>query len=67
MMPEQPEISSLFKTISTVDFFIQAVVLMACALAWAIAGFPRLMEVATVGGLGLMSFGVYVAMLWNKK
>ena len=66
-MQEQPEIGSLFKTVPIVDFFIQAVVLIACGLAWAIAGFPRLMEVATVGGLGLMIFGVYVAMIWNKK
>jgi hypothetical protein len=57
----------LFKTVLTVDFFVEVVVLIACGLAWAAVGFPRLTEVATVGGLALACFGVYFGIIWNKK
>jgi hypothetical protein len=67
-MSEQPDGSvSLFKTASIAELIVEAAILIACGLAWAIAGFPRLTEVAIVGGLGLVCFGVYVGIIWNRK
>jgi len=63
----QPEIGIVFKTASVVEFAFEAIIVTACGVAWAIAGFPRLTEVVTVGGLGMVCFGAYVALIWNRK
>lgn len=57
----------MFKTAaSIVEFTFEAAVVIAGGAAWAIAGFPRLTEVVTVGGLGIACFGAYVAIIWNR-
>jgi hypothetical protein len=57
----------MFKTTSIVEFIFEAALLTACVAAWAIAGFPRFTEVAVLGGLGLVCFGVYVGVIWNRE
>jgi hypothetical protein len=54
----------LFKIASVVEFIFEIGIVIACAIAWAIAGFPRFMEVTAVGGaLTLACFGLYAAMM----
>jgi hypothetical protein len=60
-------IGILFKFASSFEFVFEAVILIACGVAWAVAGFPRFTEVAVVGGLGLVCFGVYLGIIWNRK
>jgi len=50
---EQPEIGIMFKTAAIVELVFEVALLIACGVAWAAAGFPRLAEVAVLGGLGL--------------
>jgi hypothetical protein len=57
----------LFKTASIIEFVFEASILIACGVAWAVAGFPRFTEVAVLGGLGLVCFGVYVGIIWNRE
>jgi len=57
----------MFKTASIVEFVFEAIILITCGLAWAIAGFPHFTEVATLGGFGLVCFGVYVATIGKKR
>ena len=63
----QPEIGIVFKTASIIESVFEAIIMIACGVAWASAGFPRLAEVATIGGLGLVCFGTYVGIIWNLK
>lgn len=58
---------NLFKAASIIEFIFEAGILIACVLAWRAAGFLRLIEVATVGGLAFVCFGAYIAIIWNKK
>jgi hypothetical protein len=45
--------------------YVEAIILIACGVAWAMAGFPRLMEVASYGSLTLASF-VCVGVICRK-
>jgi len=56
----------MFKTALIVDFILEAGIVIACAAAWAAAGFPRLTEIAMSGGLGLVCFGVYLAIILTR-
>ena len=39
---------------------------LACVVAWAMAGFPHFVEVAWVF-VGLACAGIYIGIIWNKK
>lgn len=58
----------MFKTALNIDFVFEAVILIVCGIAWAFADFPGFMEVATLGGLGLVCFGIYyLGITWHSK
>ena len=58
----------MFKTAWIVEFVFEAIILIACGVAWAIAGFPHFMEVAALAGAALVGFGFfYVGMIWKLK
>ena len=48
--------------------WIDAAAAAGAIVVWGIAGFPRFLEVVSLGGLGLLCFGVYCAwMIWDAK
>ena len=59
-------IGIMCKTASIVELIFEACIVIACAAAWAAAGFPRLTEVAVLGGLGLVCFGVYIGIILRR-
>jgi len=59
-------IGTMFKTAAIVEFIFEAGIAIACAAAWAAAGFPRLTEVAGLGGLGFICFGVYLGIILTR-
>jgi hypothetical protein len=63
---EQPVIGTMFKTALIVEFIFEACIMVACAAVWAAAGFPRLTEVAGLGGLGFICFGVYLGIILTR-
>jgi hypothetical protein len=63
----QAEIGTLFKFTLSFEFVFEAIILIACGAAWAVAGFPRFTEVALFGGLALVCFGVYLGIIWNRE
>ena len=56
----------MFKTVFTVDCILEATILIACAAAWAAAGFPRLTDVVVLPGLGFALFGLYVGIIVTR-
>ena len=57
----------MFKTASIVEVIFEIALLIACGVAWAMAGFPRATEVATLSGLAIVGLGAYVGIRRNKK
>jgi hypothetical protein len=57
----------LFKPAWIVELIFEAIIVIACGAAWAVAGFPRFTEVAVLGGLGLVCFSVYIGIIWNRE
>lgn len=63
-----PRRELLFRIMNKIGGAAEVAIIAICVVAWAIAGFPRFTEVASVGGVGLLCFGVYCAwMIWDAK
>ncbi len=59
-------IGTMFKTALIVEFIFEVCLAIACAAAWAAAGFPRLTDVVVLPGLGFALFGVYVRIIVTR-
>jgi uncharacterized membrane protein YuzA (DUF378 family) len=55
----------LRKTFSIIEFVAEAILMIVCGVAWAMAGFPHFKEVAIVVGAGFVCFGAYVGVMWT--